>query len=140
MTTNCSETTPHIELINGIVYISFNREVHLDEKLAMQLLHKRLSFCGTETYPTILDLSRAKSMSSKALFVLGSLYGSNKIAARAIIINSIFLKSAINLFCVLYQPHVPSKICLTKEDAFFWLKEYLEFSPIRLELSLSIVE
>ena len=117
--------TPYISLRieDGIMYGKW-KNIHITLPIARETVSERIRFSEGVSYPALIDASALKGGDKEAREYLAK-EGSELIKAGALLVNSIFTKTLVNVFMLINKPPVPTKMFTDEEKAKEWLKQFI---------------
>jgi hypothetical protein len=108
----------------GIICGKYADDVHVSFDVAKEWVEARLSICGGNSYPLLVDMKGVKSSSKRARVYLASI-GALQVKAGALIVGNSVSRFLGNVFLTIDKPSAPTKLFTDEASARQWLKQYL---------------
>lgn len=107
--------------IDGVMHFIYKQGVNLDLSAAKEVVADRLRAQENRSFPVICDVRGVKSINKEARDYLAK-EGSQQIEAVAMIVGSPARKVMSNFYLAVNKPEVPTKLFISEEEAFDYLK------------------
>lgn len=108
---------------NGILYFHYKENVNIDLDAAKKIVTDRLNFQQDVEFPVFVDSRGIESVSRDARNYMAQ-YGSEKLSASALLINSPVQRIIGEFFLKINKPEIPYRLFTNKDKALEWLQDY----------------
>lgn len=113
------------DLVDGILHITYRKDVILDLPAAVYIVKERLSIHEGQFLPVLCDIRQIKEI-NKAARAYFSIEGSTLIKAVAFIVESPVSKMLSKFYLKTSKPPIPTEAFNTKEQALTFLNLFKE--------------
>ena len=120
-----SSTYVHLVIKNNILVGTYNKQIHINLKIAKEIVSVRKSFVGARKLPSLIIGSGVVTMDKNAREYLSSQEGTEGISACAIVVNSSFGSFLGNFFVHINKAPMPVKIFSNIPKAESWLQQFV---------------
>jgi hypothetical protein len=114
---------------SGILYCAFGQNLNLNRDLAQMIVKERIAFSKGISYPALIDVTGVKNITKEAReYMAGE--GAELLTAGALLITSPVARVIGNLFLMLNQPKIPTRLFTSESEAQQWLQQFKEKAGI----------
>jgi hypothetical protein len=118
--------TARIRLVNGIIHYQVVPEAEVTIEDTREYVEIQAKLTGGKKIPNLTDLRDVKSITREARAYLSGEEAVSLTSACALIIGSPVSKIIGNFFLGLNKPAYPTRLFISEENAFEWLKGFIE--------------
>jgi hypothetical protein len=114
------------EIREGVLIGIFKKGIKIDLNAAKKILELRLDFIQNKSYPMLIIDGGVKELNRDARVFFFTEEGRQKVLAAAFIVKNTFTKIIVSFFTKLTYSPFPNKSYTNEEEAFAWLKTFVE--------------
>lgn len=114
------------EMREGVLFATFKKGIVIDIEAAKEILKLRLSFTLGKPHSMLIIDGGVKDLKREARVYFNSEEGQKNVLASVFIVKNTFTKIMVSFFTKLTNNRFPIKTYTNEEEAFAWLKTFVE--------------